>query len=240
MKRIASRVLALLVTLVLALGVAGAAHADQKKLKLASSQAGPYADNLSAPLFSGTYVPGTVTSRLWVKNNSSSTARVTIALVDNPNPNALERALSFTAGIGGTTTSTPVPIYQSGKKKNECRTLVTGPTLDGGKTQEVDVSMIMDDTALPNQSASFSFVVTLSQVANKGQVDVCGPQSPGGTTAFTVARGTPTTLAAFVPASSPTSDTSGRALSTSLGAAAMVLVAGMVLEILRRRRRENA
>lgn len=236
MKRIAPHLLALIAALTLALGVAGPAHAEQKKLQLASAQAGPYADNLGAPLFSGTYVPGAVTSRFWVRNNSSATARVTIALVGNPNPNQLESHLSFTAGIGGTTSSTPVPIYQDSKKKNDCRSLVTGPTLDGGQVQAVDVTMLLDGTAPPRQSASFSFVVTLSQVSNKGQVDVCGPQSPGGATASARVSGTPTTLSAFAPASSPAKDTPGRALPVGLGAAAVVLSAGMVLGVLRRRR----
>lgn len=235
MKRLSRALLILLTALIVALGSAGTAHADQKKLQLSANQAGPYADHLTASLFTGTYVPGTVTSRFWVKNNSSSTARVSIALVGNPNPNSLEQHLTFTAGVGGTTATTPVPIYQDSKKKNECRTLVTGPVLDGGQTQAVDVNMIIDGTAPPRQSASFSFVVTLSQVTNKGQVNVCGAQSPGGSTTATVVRGTPSALVSAVPVSSPTADP-GRPLGVALGAAALVLAAGSALSLRLRRR----
>ena len=194
-------VLALVAGLLGVLSLGSPAYAAQKKLKLATSAAGPFGDHLTTPLFEGTYVPGDVTSSFYVKNDSPQTARATIALVEKAPVNDFERALSFSASVDGTT-GTPVPMFED-KKKNQCRTLVTGPTMDGGAVQRIDVSMLIADSAPMDQGASFSFVVTLSQVTNKGKVDVCGPQSPGGTAARVevlgaAASGTPPPSATLV------------------------------------------
>ncbi len=172
---------ALLVTALLALVGGSPAHADPQRLLLSMKQTGPFTESLSTPLFTGTYVPGTATSTFYVKNDSSSTTRATIALVPKDAVNDFERALSFSATVGGQS-GTAVPLYQD-KKKNECRTIVTGPTVNPGGVQRIDVTMLIDPNlsrAAMKQSASFTFVVTLSQVTNKGKVDVCGAQSPGG------------------------------------------------------------
>lgn len=214
--------LALVAALLGVLSLGTPAYADQRKLKLAASAAGPFGDHLTTPLFEGTFVPGSVTSSFYVKNNSPQTARATIALVDKVPENDFESALSFNASVDGTA-GTPVPLAQD-KKKNQCRTLVTGPTMDGGAVQRIDVSMLVADSAPMDETASFSFVVTLSQVSKKGKVDVCGPQSPGGTIArvevLGAAASTPRPAAKVEPVAS------GRNLSNVVAGGLVLLAAG--------------
>ena len=227
---------ALVVALLGVLGLDAPAYAEQKKLKLATSATGPFGDHLTTPLFAGTYVPGSVTSSFYVKNSSAQTARATIALVEKTPVNDFERALSFSASVDGTS-GAPVPIFED-KKKNQCRTIVTGPTMAGGAVQRIDVSMHVAGSAPVDQHASFAFVVTLSQVTNKGKVDVCGPQSPDGATARVTGAGSAAQLSAASPAAKQ--DPTGRSLATVVGAALALVAAGggFFLAALRRRRRE--
>lgn len=177
-RALATAILAALLTVVLG----APAHADPDRLRLSLSQSGPFTESLSTPLFSGSYVPGTAASSFYVKNDSSSTTRATISVAPKSSYNAFEAALRFRASVGGQQGDVDVPLYVD-KKKSQCRTIVTGPTINPGGVQKIDVTMLIDQ-AFPQpssqQTASFSFVVTLSQVTNKGKVDVCGPQSPGG------------------------------------------------------------
>ncbi len=225
--------IALVVALLGLLGLNAPAYAEQKKLKLATSAAGPFGDHLTAPLFTGTYVPGSATGSFYVKNSSPQTARATIALVEKAPVNDFERALSFSASVGGTS-GTAVPFFED-RKKNQCRTIVTGPTMAGGAVQRIDVAMHVADGAPLDQHASFSFVVTLSQVTNKGKVDVCGPQSPGDTTARVTGEGS----AAQEPAPVLKQGAGGRALPNVVGASLALVAAGggLFLAALRRRRR---
>lgn len=219
---------------VVALGVP--AHADPDRLRLSLSQTGPFIESLSTPLFSGSYVPGMATSTFFVMNDSPATTRATISLAPKSTYNAFEQALSFSASVGGAN-GAGVPLYED-KKKNQCRTLVTGPTIAPGGVQKVDVTMIVDSNfpqpATP-QTASFSFVVALSQVTSKGKVDVCGPQSPGsqeqvlGTQSMSVQ-----------PMSSvlgPASSGDVRSVGFVAGLATGVLGAGVLLLLGARRRR---
>ena len=222
---------ALVVALLGVLGLNAPAYAEQKKLKLATTASGPFADHLTTPLFSGTYVPGSASSSFYVKNSSAQTARATISLVEKAPVNGFERALSFSASVDGTS-GTPVPLFED-KKKNQCRTIVTGPTMAAGAVQRIDVAMHVADSAPMDQRATFAFVVTLSQVTNKGKVDVCGPQSPGA-----AARVTGAGSAAQEPvAPAPT----GRTLPSVVGASLALVAAGggLFLVALRRRSRET-
>ena len=226
---------ALVVALLGVLGLNAPAYAEHKKLKLAATATGPFGDHLTTPLFTGTYVPGSVTSSFYVKNSSAQTARATISLVEKAPVNDFEWALSFSASVDGTS-GTPVPLFED-KKKNQCRTIVTGPTMAGGAVQRIDVSMHVADSAPMNQQAAFAFVVTLSQVTTKGKVDVCGPQSPGGATARVTGAGG---SAAQEPplAAAVTQASTGRGLPTVVGAALALVAAGggLFLAAVRRRR----
>ena len=88
------------------------------------------------------------------------------------------------------------------------------------------------------QTASFSFVVTLSQVTNKGKVDVCGPQSPGGPSVQVLgaqSASSKPTASGLTPASSGAVRSSGFVA----GLAAVVLGAGALLLVGTRRRRRD-
>jgi hypothetical protein len=231
-------VAALLVAALLGVVAGSPAHADPQRLMLGLSQAGPFTESLSTPLFSGSYVPGTATSSFYVKNESPSTTRATIALVPKAAVNELERSLSFSATVGGQS-GTAVPLHQD-NKKNQCRTLVTGPTVAPGGVQRVDVTMMIDSglsRAAMNQSASFTFVVTLSQVTTKGKVDVCGTQSPGGTVGVLGAGAT--ARSAGVDLSSQPVATPRR-VSLVAGVATAFLLSGGLLFLTARRRRRTA
>jgi hypothetical protein len=226
---------AVVVALLGVLGLSAPAYAEQKKLKLATTASGPFGDHLTTPLFSGTYVPGAATSSFYVKNSSAQTARATIALVEKAPVNAFERALTFSASVDGSS-GTPVPLFED-RKKNRCRTIVTGPTMAAGAVQRVDVSMHVAGSAPMDQHASFAFVVTLSQVTNTGKVDVCGPQSPGGATARVNGAGSATQEPAPALQQAP----AGRTLPSVMGASLALAAAGggLFLAALRRLRRET-
>jgi len=230
-------VLALVAALLGVLSLGTPAYADQKKLKLATSAAGPFGDHLTTPLFEGTYVPGSATSSFYVKNDSSQTARATIALVEKAPVNDFERALSFAASVDGTT-GTPVPLFED-KKKNQCRTLVTGPTMAGGAVQRIDVSMLIADSAPMDQSATFTFVVTLSQVTNKGKVDVCGPQSPGATTTRVEVLGAAASTTQPPATRKVATASSGRNLSNVVAGGLVLLASGALLFTALRRRDDD-
>jgi hypothetical protein len=231
-------VAALLVAALLGVVAGSPAHADPQRLMLGLDPAGPFTESLSTPLFSGSYVPGTATSTFYVRNESPSTTRATIALVSKEAVNELERSLSFSATVGGHA-GTGVPLHQD-KKKNQCRTLATGPTVAPGGVQRVDVTMMIDPdlsrTAM-NQSASFTFVVTLSQVTTKGKVDVCGTQSPGGTTEV-LGAGATARSATVALTGSPTV-TTPRSASLVAGVATAFLLSGGLLFLTARRRRRT-
>ena len=234
-----TRTLQLLVTVLVAglLGLAGVApaHADPDRLKLGTSASGPFTESLTTPLFTGTYVPGSATSSFYVKNESPSTTRATIALVPKDAVNEFERSLSFTATVGGQS-GVAVPLQQD-RKKNECRTIVTGPTVNPGGVQRIDVTMAIDPAlsrSAMRQSASFTFVVTLSQVTAKGKVDVCGTQSPGGAVEVLGARATSAASPQGAQDLSASPRSSAFVVATSV---AFLLTGAMLLLAARRRRR---
>lgn len=239
MTRMVRLLAALVVSAVLALAGSSPAHADPDRLKLGPSPGGPFAETLATPLFTGTYVPGTATRSFYVKNESPSTTRATIALVPRDAVNDFERALSFTATVGGQS-GAAVPLQQN-RKKNECRTLVTGPTVDPGGVQRIDVTMVIDPAlsrSAMKQSASFTFVVTLSQVTKQGKVDVCGSQSPGGSVQVLGARATASGTSSRAPRELSASPRSSAFVAGT--AAAFLVSGGMVLLVARRRRRPAA
>ncbi|GAA1478360.1 hypothetical protein GCM10009623_28060 [Nocardioides aestuarii] len=230
---------ALLATVLISLTGGAPAHADPDRLKLGLNGAGPFTESLTTPLFTGTYVPGTATSSFYVKNESPSTTRATIALVPKDAVNEFERSLSFTATVGGQT-GTSVPLQQD-RKKNECRTLVTGPTVSPGGVQRIDVTMAIDpglSRAAMRQSASFTFVVTLSQVTKQGKVDVCGTQSPSGAVQVLGARAAASAGPGMQGA--PSLSASPRSSAFVAGTALVFLASGAVFFVARRRRRSHA
>jgi hypothetical protein len=232
--------IALLAALLTVVALGAPAHADPDRLRLSLSQAGPFTESLSTPLFSGSYVPGTATSSFYVQNDSPSTTRATISLVPKTAVNAFEAALSFRASVGGQAGDVAVPLYVD-KKKNQCRTIVTGPTINPGGVQKVDVTMLIDSEfpqPATQQTASFSFVVTLSQVTNKGKVDVCGPQSPGGQS-VQVLGAQSTSAKTTSPTLAPASSGAVRSSGFVAGLAAGVLGAGALLLVGTRRRRRT-
>jgi len=233
-----SLAIALLAALLTVVALGAPANADPDRLRLSLSQSGPFTESLSTPLFSGSYVPGSATSTFYVKNSSPSTTRATISLVPKNSYNAFEQALSFSASVGGVQGGAAVPYYED-KKKNQCRTMVTGPTINPGGVQKIDVAMtIASNFPQPTttQTASFSFVVTLSQVTNKGKVDVCGPQSPGGQS-VQVLGAQSTNAKSVSSALAPTSSGAVRSSGFVFGLAAGVLGAGALLLVAARRRR---
>lgn len=232
-------VIALLAALLHVVALGAPAQADPDRLRLSLSQSGPFTETLSTPLFSGSYVPGTATSTFYVQNDSPSTTRATISVVPKADSNDFERALSFSASVGGVF-GEGVPLFVD-KKKNQCRTIVTGPTIQPGGVQEVDVTMRIDpDFPQPvtQQTASFSFVVTLSQVTNKGKVDVCGTQSPGGQSVQVLGADTASTKPA-ADGLTPASSGAGRSSGFVAGLTALMLGAGALLLVASRRRRRQ-
>lgn len=166
-----------LAMLVLVLG--SPSQADPKKLLVANSASGPYQSNLAHPLFDGKgpFVPlDESTSSFWVKNNTKQIARLTVAVVNRGGTNEFEQALSFNVDIQGTQSSGMV----TDPSNPSCQLVTTGPNIGPGATQKVDVGLAVADLQQQvgqSQAASLDFVVTLSQVGPKGQVQVCGAQA---------------------------------------------------------------
>ena len=154
-------------------------QADPKKLLVSSSATGPFRNNLAHPLFegSGPFVPlDQVSNTFYVENNSSQPARVTVRVVNRGTTNDFERALTFDVNIRGTRTSGSVPETGS----TGCHLVTTGPNIAPGGVQKVDVGLAVADLQQQigmDQAASLDFVVTLSQVGPKGQIQVCGAQA---------------------------------------------------------------
>jgi hypothetical protein len=180
MRRITLTAFAALTALaMLVLVLSSPSQADPKKLLVANSANGPYQNNLGNPLFQGKgpFVPlDQSTSSFWVKNNTKQTARLTVAVVNRGSTNEFEQALSFDVNIQGTQSGGLVPDPGA----PGCSLVTTGPNIGPGATQKVDVGLAVADLQQQigqNQAASLDFVVTLSQVGPKGQVQVCGEQA---------------------------------------------------------------
>lgn len=171
--------LVLLTGLVAALLMTSPTQAEPKKLKVSSSENGPWADSLTRPLFEGLgpFVPqDSVPDRFYVKNNSNQPARATLAVIDRGASNEFEELLSFSATVGSETMQ--IPVFVDSKKK--CRSYVTGESIPAGGVQPVDVTLQFADAEgqiAMDQTASVDFVLTLSQVGPKGKVDICGSQA---------------------------------------------------------------
>ena len=166
-----------LAMLVLVLGAPS--QADPKKLLVSNAAIGPFQNNLAHPLFegSGPFVPlDQVSNAFYVKNNSSQPARVTVQVVNRGATNDFERALTFDVNILGTQSSSSTPETGS----PGCHLVTTGPNIAPGGVQKVDVGLAVADLQQQigmDQAASLDFVVTLSQVGPKGQIQVCGAQA---------------------------------------------------------------
>jgi hypothetical protein len=154
-------------------------QADPKKLLVANSATGPFQTNLAHPLFegSGPFVPlDQVSNAFYVKNNSSQPARVTVQVVNRGTTNDFEGALTFDVNISGTQSTGSAPETGS----PGCHLVTTGPNIAPGAVQKVDVGLAVADLQQQigmDQAASLDFVVTLSQVGPKGQIQVCGAQA---------------------------------------------------------------
>jgi hypothetical protein len=179
-RRLTLATFAVLVALaMLVLVLSAPSQADPKKLLVANSATGPFKDNLATPLFKneGPFVPlDDVTSSFWVKNNSPQPARLTVAVVNRGTTNEFEQALTFDVNIQGTQSTSTVPDPGS----PGCHLVTTGPNIGPGSVQKVDVGLAVADLQEQigmNQAASLDFVVTLSQVGPKGQIQVCGQQA---------------------------------------------------------------
>jgi hypothetical protein len=179
-RRITLTAFAVLTTLaMLVLVLSAPSQADPKKLLVANSATGPFKNNLATPLFqgSGPFVPlDQVSNAFYVKNNSSQPARVTVQVVNRDSTNEFEQALSFNINIVGTQSSSSVP--DPGNKG--CSLVTTGPNIAPGGVQKVDVGLAVADLQQQigmDQAASLDFVVTLTQVGPKGQIQVCGAQA---------------------------------------------------------------
>ena len=179
-RRITLSALAVLAALaMLILVVSSPSQADPKKLLVSNSSNGPFQNNLATPLFqgSGPFVPlDQASNAFYVKNNSPQPARVTVQVVNRDDTNDFEKALTFNINIQGTQSSSSVP--DPGNKG--CSLVTTGPNIAPGGVQKVDVGVAVADLQQQigmDQAASLDFVVTLSQVGPKGQIQVCGAQA---------------------------------------------------------------
>ena len=172
-----SGVLAVIAVVIMAFG--SPSQAESKKLLISNSADGPFHDNLSRPLFQGDapFVPrDRARSTFYVKNNSNQAARATLAVVNRGASTTFESALTFDVDIDGTKSSGAVPA----PGRDGCTHVTTGPSLEPGAVQAVDLSLAVADLtgqAGMDQAASLDFVVTLTQVGRSGQVDVCGEQA---------------------------------------------------------------
>ncbi|MGN6131057.1 MAG: hypothetical protein ACTHOK_12025 [Nocardioidaceae bacterium] len=180
MRRVLVATLATVLAVVTAMLLTGSpTQADPKKL-LVSNDGVTWGDNLTKPLFGelGPLVPqDKVKSSFFLKNNSHQPARATLAVVDRGPANDFTQALTFDYDVAGTTTPIPVAVDQ----KPKCKTYVTGPSIEPGKTQQVKVGVNFADVAgqtATGQTSTVDFVLTLSQVGPNGRVDICGEQAP--------------------------------------------------------------
>lgn len=170
-------VLATVTALVLALG--SPAQAEPKKLLVSDSAAGPFNSQLGRPLFEGDgpFVPLDQSSTtFYVKNNSRQVARATVTVVNRGPTNEFEKALTLGLGIRGVAATGGVPAVGS----PGCTLTVTGPSIQPGAVQAVDVSLAVTDLQQQvgtDQAASLDFVVRLTQTGRNGQVEVCGEQA---------------------------------------------------------------
>lgn len=170
---------ALTVLAMLVLVLSAPSQAEPKKLLVANSATGPFQNNLAHPLFDGMgpFVPlDQVSNAFYVKNNSSQPARVTVQVVNRGATNDFEQALTFNVNIRGTQSSGSAPETGS----SGCHLVTTGPNIAPGAVQKVDVGLAVADLQQQigmDQAASLDFVVTLSQVGPKGQIQVCGEQA---------------------------------------------------------------
>lgn len=253
--------LVLLTGLVAALLMSSPTQAEPKKLKVSSSEDGPWVDNLTRPLFEGLgpFVPeDEVPDRFFVKNNSNQPARATLAVVDRGAANEFEQLLSFTTTVGDVTSDVPV-IVDSRKK---CKTYVTGRSIEPGAVQAVDVTLHFADAdgqVAMGQTAGVDFVLTLSQVGPKGKVDICGTQAvaepyelcsqPSSAVVNIIGRSDCSQVkgvSAFAGGGAGSGPTTGagmlagtgapRDAGTLLGIAAVLVSAGGLLLVVRRRR----
>ncbi|MGZ4429122.1 MAG: hypothetical protein ACXVXH_14025 [Nocardioidaceae bacterium] len=174
---------ALATTLIVCVGgiaVGSSAAADGHELQLSSGGA-TWHDNLPRALFAhvGLLVPqDQVEDSFYVRNNSSVPARATIAVVAPAGtPSDLARQLTVTTHVAGMSASTPL-IFGP---EHRCTTFLTGPDLAPGARQRVNVGVGFHDATAGQgqaQTTRVGLVVTLSQVAPKGLVDICGIQAP--------------------------------------------------------------
>lgn len=232
-----------------------------RQLLVGESAGGPFADNLPTSLFPGRYVPDQeVTRTFWVKNNSTDLARTIVTVLPADSANELSDALSFDVAIGDAQPAPGVPELPL-----ECLT-IPGRHLDPGEVQPVEVTMRIADLegqAGMDEVASVDLVVSLTQTAGTGDIDICGDEGeqetddPGGSDpgpgsdgqpdcthdVVVSTGGTPTCVPTSVPAGSGSGYGGGGARDPeTAGGWALALMGGGAALLLasRRRRREAA
>ena len=172
------RLVALVLLAVSVTVLGGPAQAHGAGLLVSSSESGPYADQLSAPLLDGIgrVVPlDRAGGTFYVKNTSPRVARTTVSVVNRGGVNALTGALSVTVDVAGTVSSGALPP-QGGR----CDLVTTGPELRPGGVQPVEVSLAVGDlTAQQGMSQRFALDldVTMTDAEEAGEVAVCGEQA---------------------------------------------------------------
>ncbi len=138
-----------------------------------------WSEDLRRPLFAraGLLVPtDRVHGGFEVRNDSSASARASLAVVSRGPVNKLTRSLSVGADVGGQRSARALTLSEPGT----CQTLVTGPTIRPGGDQGVALSLDFPD--VPGQTAAelraeLEVVVRLTQVGAAGTVDICGVQA---------------------------------------------------------------
>ena len=181
--RLLAAVLAIVLTALVTSFLSSSPSTAAPNRLLVSNTDGSFSDNLTTPLFGnlGPFVPkDSVSDTFYVKNNSNQPARATFAVLSTrPSgeaKNDFEDRLTFSYRVG----ETPGQPTVIERPQNKCKVYTTGSTIKPGASQPIEVNLDFADAdgqTAQDQRARVSFVVTLSQVTQKGMIDICGVQA---------------------------------------------------------------
>ena len=156
-----------------------AAYAKTDRLEV-STDGQTWHQNLVEPLFAPDLlvVPtDELGASFHLRNSSKVPARATIALVNRSDQDSeLQHHLAASVSIGDESSSSPVDLIGS----MGCKTMVTGPTIAAGGTQQVHVDLAfvdVDDQTAQQSQARIGMVVTLNQTGPHGTAEICGEQA---------------------------------------------------------------